>query len=194
MIITSAMLTTHSEQHNGTESNEPDEDNNDSIGEIEVGLDVSSGEAAISSDLLDYQLRPQAHAFKEMSVWEFMECACKVIPQALNCKLLSNFMLEVEKMPLIDNAQASTKNNVDVMEAEPHACGWPHSIHFLFASEDHPQYKSHKFTLHRVGLIPVTLGGKLPNSNNGHNTSLRAKQSVGVRPFRQQSSCLIVSK
>lgn len=41
--------------------------------EEEVLVDVSSGEAAVASDVLDYRYRPSCTSFDNLSVWEFFE-------------------------------------------------------------------------------------------------------------------------
>ncbi|KAF8136456.1 hypothetical protein EV363DRAFT_1126909, partial [Boletus edulis] len=47
-------------------------------GEQDIVLDVSTGEATVTSDVLDYRFRPLESPFNEMSVWEFFEQSQKV--------------------------------------------------------------------------------------------------------------------
>ncbi|KAG6371474.1 hypothetical protein JVT61DRAFT_9505 [Boletus reticuloceps] len=51
--------------------------------EEEILVDVSSGDAAIASDLLDYRFRPSDTSFETMSVWEFFERTRKVAKVAV---------------------------------------------------------------------------------------------------------------
>lgn len=57
----------------GNHQQEVEDALNDDEDTPKVELDVSSGESSISSDLLDYQMRPRDYAFERLSVWEFIE-------------------------------------------------------------------------------------------------------------------------
>lgn len=80
-----------------------EEDGNVEEWEEDLTVDVSSGEPAISSDIMDYRFRPVEEPFDDVSLWEFIACTQKVTGLDFRSLLLSDHIITTGLKAPIDS-------------------------------------------------------------------------------------------